>query len=391
MEFRLSEKEQAFYEEVEEFLKKELPSDWAAYNRAWPGGYASGEIPGAGIREAFVHYRQKLMEKGWLTIAWPKEYGGREYTYMEKAIFDERTSYYRAPNVDVIAVGMMGPTILEIGTEEQKQEWLPRIASGEVSMWLGYSEPNAGSDLAGIQTTAVKDGEAYVIEGVKHFVENAHVADKIICAAQVKGKAGDEAGLKLFLVDGDSPGIRIKPFKTLGYEKQCKVVFDSVRVKKGDVLGAPAEAGQIILTIEERAAVAKCAEMVGALQSSFSMTVTYAKEREQFGRPIGSFQAVQHHLANMAVDVDSSRFITYQAAWKISEGLPAGMEAAMAKAFTSEAAGRVTRLGHQVHGAISFCDEHDMHLYYRKAKAASLAFGDAEYYLEKVADNLGLH
>jgi len=391
MEFKLSEKEKAFYEEVEEFLKKELPSDWAAHNRAWPGGYASGEIPGASIREAYVHYRQKLIEKGWLTITWPKEYGGREYSYMEKAIFDERTSYYRAPNIDVIAVGMVGPTILKIGTEEQKKEWLPRIASGEVSMWLGYSEPNAGSDLAGIQTTAVKDGEAYVIEGVKHFVENAHVADKIICAAQVKGKAGDEAGLKLFLVDGDSPGIRIKPFKTLGYEKQCEVVFDSVRVKKGDVLGAPAEAGQIILTIEERAAVAKCAEMVGALQSSFSMTVTYAKEREQFGRPIGSFQAVQHHLANMAVDVDSSRFITYQAAWKISEGLPAGMEAAMAKAFTSEAAGRVTRLGHQVHGAISFCDEHDMHLYYRKAKAASLAFGDAEYYLEKVADNLGLH
>mmetsp|Transcript_3030 Transcript_3030/g.1720 ORF Transcript_3030/g.1720 Transcript_3030/m.1720 type:complete len:195 (-) Transcript_3030:1608-2192(-) len=138
--------------------------------------------------------------------------------------------------------------------------------------------------------------------------------------------------------------------------------------------------------ISEKGAVAKCAELVGNLQAVFNMTVKYAKERRQFGKPIGSFQAVQHHCANMIIDVDGSRFITYQAAWKISEGIKA--EASMAKAWTSEASRRVTMLGHQIHGAISFCEEYDMHLYYRKAKACEIAFGDGNFHLEKVADQL---
>jgi len=136
--------------------------------------------------------------------------------------------------------------------------------------------------------------------------------------------------------------------------------------------------------------VAKCAEMVGNMQSVFDMTLAYAKEREQFGRPIGSFQAVQHHCANMKVDLDGARFMTYQAAWKMARGLPAGREAAMAKAWTSEASKRVTMLGHQIHGAVSFCEEHDLHLFYRKAKAGAVSFGDEDYHLEKIAEHLGL-
>jgi len=146
----------------------------------------------------------------------------------------------------------------------------------------------------------------------------------------------------------------------------------------------------LLAGLQEKAAVAKCAEMVGGLQTTFDMTVAYAKERKQFGKPIGSFQAVQHHCANMVIDVDGARFITYQAAWRIAEGLPAGMEASMAKAWTSEASRRVTVLGHQIHGAISFCEEHDMHLFYRKAKAGAVAFGDGDHHLEKVARQLGL-
>ena len=144
MEFRFNEKEAAFYQEVEDFLKKELPPDWPKQSFHWPGGYGSFQLKADESIEIASQYRRKLVEKGWLTISWPKEYGGREYSYMEQAIFDERTSYYRAPNSDVIAAGIVGPTILHIGTEENKREWHPRIASGEISMWLGYSEPNAG-------------------------------------------------------------------------------------------------------------------------------------------------------------------------------------------------------------------------------------------------------
>jgi alkylation response protein AidB-like acyl-CoA dehydrogenase len=136
--------------------------------------------------------------------------------------------------------------------------------------------------------------------------------------------------------------------------------------------------------------VAKCAELVGCIQTAFDMTVAYAGQRKQFGRAIGSFQAVQHHCANMAVDVDGSRLLTYQAAWKISQGLAAGQAAAMAKAWTSAAVRRVTSLAYQIHGAIAFTEEYDVHLYYRRAKAGEVAWGDAAYHLEQVARNLGL-
>ncbi|MDY6934589.1 MAG: acyl-CoA dehydrogenase [Spirochaetota bacterium] len=140
----------------------------------------------------------------------------------------------------------------------------------------------------------------------------------------------------------------------------------------------------------EKAAVAKCADMLGVIQAALDMTVTYAKQREQFGRPIGAFQAIWHHCANMVTDVDASRFITYKAAWMIAEGLPATMNAAMAKAWTSSASHRVTILGHQIYGAMGFCDEQDMHLYFRRAKAGEVAFGDADFNLKKVSRELGL-
>jgi alkylation response protein AidB-like acyl-CoA dehydrogenase len=162
MEFKFNQREEAFRQEVEDFLTSALPPDWAEKDISWPGGYGSGGFLGDDALEILACYRRKLIEKGWNTISWPKEYGGREYTYIEQAIFDERTSYYRAPNIDVIAGGMVAPTILRVGTEAQKKKWIPRIASGEINMWLGYSEPNAGSDLAAIQTTAVQDGDEYV-------------------------------------------------------------------------------------------------------------------------------------------------------------------------------------------------------------------------------------
>ena len=222
------------------------------------------------------------------------------------------------------------------------------------------------------------------------FVENGHIADYLICAARTDSEAGSAAGLTLFLIDAKSPGIQCTSTQTLGYERHCELIFDNVRVPEANVLGEVDQAFEILENLQEKAAVAKCAELVGCIQTAFDMTVKYAKERKQFGRPIGSFQAMQHHCANMVVDVDGSRFMTYQAAWRIAEGLPASREAAMAKAWTSDASRRVTSLAHQIHGAISFTEEYDVHLFYRRAKAGEVAFGDTEYHLERVAQELGL-
>ena len=156
------------------------------------------------------------------------------------------------------------------------------------------------------------------------------------------------------------------------------------------MLGKANEGWATIEKVLQWGAIGKCAEMSGGGQSVLDMTVEYAKQRTQFGRPIGSFQAIQHHCANMATDVEGSKFITYQAAWRLSEGLPAEREVAMAKAWVSEAYRRVCALGHQSHGAIGFTKEHNMQLYSRRAKAAEIMFGDSNFHLEKVAKKIGL-
>ena len=161
-------------------------------------------------------------------------------------------------------------------------------------------------------------------------------------------------------------------------------------VSEKNIVGEQDEGWPIVKDILQKATVAKCAEMVGGAQAALDMAVSYAKERMQFGRPIGSFQAIQHYCANMATDVSGSRFITHKAAWKVSEGLPAALDVAIAKAWTSEAYERVTLLAHQIFGAIGFTMDHDIHLYYRRAKASEIAFGDADFHRAIVARELGL-
>jgi alkylation response protein AidB-like acyl-CoA dehydrogenase len=238
--------------------------------------------------------------------------------------------------------------------------------------------------------TAKDDGDAYILSGTKLFVENAHIADCILCVVRTSDVPGSNKGLTLMLVDAKSAGLTFTLLDTLALDKQCEVVFDNVRVEKKNILGQPDMAWDILEKLQEQVVVAKCAELVGCSQTAFDMTVAYAKERKQFGQPIGSFQAVQHHCANMVMDVDGGRFITYKAAWELAEGHKASMSAAMAKAWTSGAAHRVTTLAHQIHGAIAFCEEMDLHLYYRKAKAGEVFFGDCDFHLEKIAQNLGL-
>jgi alkylation response protein AidB-like acyl-CoA dehydrogenase len=371
VELGLSEEQKILFKSARDFLRKESPKELVREMREDATGYT-------------LHLWQQLAEMGWLGVIIPEEFGGTGGSFLELSILLEAMGEACMPG-PFFSTAVLGATALLLaGSEDQKGQYLPKITSGELILAFAKVESGNWYGVSNIKTKAEKIDGAFVLNGVKHFVESAHIADTIICVAQT------DKGPTMFLIDKDREGVSIKPFETLGYEKHCEVVFSEVKIAEESILGESGTAGPVVEAIEERAAIAKCAEMVGAMQSSFDMTLAYAKQREQFGRPIGSFQAIQHHLSNMAVDLDSARLITNRAAWKISVGVSAGIEAAMAKAFTSEASGRVTRLGHQVHGAIAFCDEHDLHLYYRKAKAASVAFGDAEYHLERVAKELGL-
>ena len=188
----------------------------------------------------------------------------------------------------------------------------------------------------------------------------------------------------------DTPGIQQTLLKTIASDRQSELVFNNVSVPSSALLGELNQGWAAIEKVLAWGAVGKCAEMVGGGQQVLDMTVEYAKQRVQFGRPIGSFQAIQHHCANMATDVEGSRYITYQAAWRLSENLPAENEVAMAKAWVSDAYRSVCALGHQCHGAIGFTKEHSMQLYSRRAKAAELMFGDSDLHLETVAKSIGL-
>jgi alkylation response protein AidB-like acyl-CoA dehydrogenase len=328
----------------------------------------------------------QMAELGWLGVMIPEEYDGIGGDFLDWTIILESMGEVCCPEPYFSTV-LGGLAILEAGSEDQKKQFLPDLTQGKLTLALAVSEPEAWYDFSCVSTRASLGNEGYVLEGTKLFVENAHLADRVLCAARTDE---GEKGISLFLVEAKAPGVQCTPLKTLAYDGQCEVVFDKVRVPKENLLGNPGQGMVHLEKLQQQATVGKCAEMVGALQSVFDRTITYAKEREQFGRPIGSFQAIQHHCADMIMDLDGARFITYEAAWKMAEGLPARMEAAMAKAWTSEAARRVTRLGLQIHGAISYCDEHDMHLYYRKAKAGEMAFGDSDTHLDIVAKELGL-
>jgi 3-oxocholest-4-en-26-oyl-CoA dehydrogenase beta subunit len=329
---------------------------------------------------------KQMVDLGWLGVLIPEAYGGIGGDFVDWSLLLEAMGEVCCPGPYFSTV-LSGLALLSAGTEEQKQKFLPLLARGELIMTPALSEPEAWVEPASLATRASQTGEGYVLEGTKLFVEYAHLADYFLCAARTGTENG---GVGLFLVDSRAPGIRQTALETLAFDRQAEVVFDQVRVAAEALLGTPEQGRALLEQLQQQAMVGKCAEMVGALQSVFDRTVTYAKEREQFGRPIGSFQAIQHHCADMIMDLDGARFITYQAAWRLAQGLPARQEASMAKAWTSEASRRVTRLGLQIHGAISYCEEHDLHLYYRKAKAGEMAFGDSDHHLEKVAREMGL-
>jgi len=250
--------------------------------------------------------------------------------------------YNIVPGPFFSTVVLGGLTLLAAGTEEQKEKCLTKVGAGEMILSLALTEAAASYDAASIETRAVAGDGGYVIRGTKLFVLNANVADYVLCVARTKGTRKPEEGITIFLVDAGSAGLKCTLLKTLARDKQCELVFDNVRVSQKSIVGEVGKGWLLVKDILQKATVAKCAEMVGGAQAALDMAANYAKERVQFGRPIGSFQAIQHYCADMAMDVSGSRFITYKAAWKLSEGLPAALDAAIAKAWVSEAYGRVT-------------------------------------------------
>jgi alkylation response protein AidB-like acyl-CoA dehydrogenase len=329
---------------------------------------------------------KKMADLGWQGLVIPEAYTGVGSSFLDLVVLLEEMGRALVPGPFVPTVVYGARPIAAHGTEEQQRKFLPGIAAGEVILALAHTEANGGLEASDITARAVKSGSGFLINGRKLFVQDAHVADHLLCVVRTSDASPESEGITLFMVDARSKGVSVKLLKSLSGEKLCEVSLDGVRVPGEAVLGEVDRGWPIMARLLEEAEVAECAWMTGGARWVLDTSVQYACQRIQFGVPIGSFQAIQHKCANMAVEVEGATSATYYAAWAVSENdAQLSVAASVAKAWCSDTYKHAAVEGIQIHGGIGYTWDHDMHLYLKRAKSSEVAFGDADYHRERVA------
>jgi alkylation response protein AidB-like acyl-CoA dehydrogenase len=375
MDLGLTEEQELLKNSARDFLEKEVPEAYVREMEEDATGY-SPEV------------WRKMADLGWQGLIVPEAYGGVGFGFLDLIVLLEEFGRALVPG-PFIPTMVAATAIIEGGSEEQKQEYLPKIASGDVIATLAFTEPSARFDAEGVELKAEKSADGYTLNGTKLFISDAHVADLLVVVARTGGSGED--GISLFLVDAKSPGISTEVLKTIASDKQCEVKFENVKVPAANLLGQEGKGWDLMKSVILKATCMEAAYLVGLAQMDFEISVNYAKERVQFGRPIGSFQAIQHKAADMVTDVDGARFIMYRAAWSVAEGEPdAELQVSMAKAWVSDATRRVVAHGQQIHGGIGFTKDYKIQLFFRRQKKGELMWGDGDYHREKVADLLSI-
>ena len=376
MDFAFSEEQEMLRRSARDFLAKECSSKVVRK-----------------LMESSDTYDEGLWKKvaglGWTALGIPEEYGGVG-TFLDLVVVLEEAGRALMPGPFFATMGLAVPAIIEAGTEAQKQEALGAIAQGSARATLAFTEPSGRWDAGSVTLTAKPSGGGWQLDGVKQFVPDAQAADFIVVAARTRGEGED--GISLFLVKGRPKGMTITPLKTLDQTRRWNEVrFDGIKLDAGALMGTADKAWPHLKRALEWATAALCAEMVGGTQKVLETSTEYAKTRHQFGKAIGIYQAVSHKLADMLVLSESGRSATYYAAWTVDADAPdRSLASSMAKAYVSDAYRKVAGDGIQVHGGIGFTWEHDMHLYFKRAKSSEVTLGDATYHRELVAQALDL-
>jgi alkylation response protein AidB-like acyl-CoA dehydrogenase len=333
-------------------------------------------------------WAQMANELGLQSLAIPEEFGGQGFTFVELGIVLEEMGRVLLCAPYFSSVVLAANAILNAGTDAQKAELLPGIAAGETIAALAFTEPNGKWDADGITMEAVGGGDAYTLTGTKHFVIDGHTADTVVVVAREAGTTGED-GIGFFVVAGDAAGLTRTPLATMDQtRKQARLDFAGVAATPLGTVGARWPALSKTL---DQAAVAMANESIGGAQKCLEMAVEYAKVRVQFGRPIGSFQAIKHKCADMLLEVESGKSAAYYAAWAAGEDneeLP--VVASLAKAYVSDAYFHAAAENIQIHGGIGFTWEHDAHLYFKRAKSSEILLGDATYHRELLAQRIGI-
>ncbi len=377
MDLDFNEEQEMLRRSAREFVKRYMPKTLVREMEEDPTGFTDDVW-------------KQMVQLGWAGWVVPMEYGGVGGSFFDIIALLEEMGNGCVPGPFFSTVILGALPILDAGTEEQKQQYLPKIAQGEIIFTMALTEPSAGYGADSIAVRAAADGDGYVINGTKLFVSDAHVADYILCVARTNENATAENGITIFIVGAKSPGISYTALKTMPGDRLFEVVFDQVKVPGESILGEVDQGWEVAQKTIDRAAVGKSAEMLGGLGWVLENCTTYALERVQYGKVIGSYQAMQHRLAEMWTEIQIAKRLTYQAAWAIEKGIGHTSQVAMAKAWTSQAYLHWTKMGVQIFGAIGTTREHDMGLYYRRARQAAPLFGDATSCRETVAQAIGL-
>ncbi len=323
---------------------------------------------------------QEMAKLGWLGLPFPEAQGGAGLGLVELAIVLEELGRAAYPGPYFATVVLGGLALQLGGSAAQKERWLSAIAAGRARMSAALLEEHLDWDPASTAATAARAGAGFAVTGLKRFVPWAHVADAVLVPARAP------EGLTLFLVDPKAPGVTLTPMVGIDLgSRWSEMRLDGVAVGADAVVGTAGGAGPLLEALLRRAAVGASAEMLGAARRCLDMAVDYVKVREQFGQPIGSFQAIRHRCAEMLLEAENSHAAVYYAAWALEAGAEdAAMAASVCKSYVSDAARRVCGDAIQVHGGIGFTWEYDLHLYMKRAKALEPLFGDAEYHRELI-------
>jgi len=330
---------------------------------------------------------KKIADLGWFGMSLPETYGGQGLPLSYLGLISEELGRVIAP-VPFHSTMVAALTIAASGTEQQKQSILPHVSSGDMILTWAFQELNPKLSPEAIRTTATETDDGYIIDGTKMFVDNYVSADKILIACRTSSATDKSEGLSMFIIDTNLSGMVETPLVTIAKDKQSKVKFDGVKISKDALVGEVGQGWGIAVDMLDRGTALLCAQMVGAARKDIEIGIEYAKNRVAFGRPIGAFQSVQHMCADMTIWVDGAQMLTYEALWKMDEGIPASVDVSQAKAFCNDKCQAAVRSSQVLHGGMGFMMEFDLHLWYRRVCAWTMRLGTSFEHRARVSKAL---
>jgi alkylation response protein AidB-like acyl-CoA dehydrogenase len=374
MDVLLNDDENLIVDSAREFLTGECPTKLVREMEADPLGYSK------------VLWA-KVAELGWQGMCMPEKVGGSDMPLVYLGLVLREAGRALAP-IPLHSTAVASLAIARDGSAAQQEKYLPDVVTGKSVMTWAFTERDPRLVPDAVQMSAKAQGDNFVLNGVKLFVDNFLAADHCLVVARTTAGSKGAQGLTLFVVDARAKGVSHELLITLAKDKQCEVIFKDVQVPKANVIGAVGAAWPIVERMLDRGTALLCAQMVGAARKDIEMAIEYAKFRTAFGQPIGSFQSVQHMCADMQMWVDGGELLTFEALWKIDQGLPASVEVSQAKAFCNEKCEAAVRNSQSIHGGIGFMMEFDLQLWFRRVSAWTMRMGTSFEHRARIAHAL---